>query len=72
MTKRGVSSIIPSIYDISGHIAPYILKGKSILSRIWAYEKPVNPNESEEITSHDKADILLSQFEESERSPDTG
>ena len=72
MTKRGVSSIIPSICDISGHIAPYILKGKSILSRIWAYEKPVNPNESEEITSHDKADILLAQFEESERSPDTG
>ena len=42
------------------------------MSRIWAYEKPVNPNEIEEVTSHDKADILLSQFEESERSPDTG
>ena len=71
MTKRGVSSIIPSIYDCSGHIAPYILKGKSILSRIWAYEKPVSPK-LEEVTSHDKAEILLSQFEESERSPDTG
>ena len=42
------------------------------MSRIWAYEKPVNPYEIEEVTSHDKADILLSQFEESERSPDTG
>ena len=42
------------------------------MSRIWAYEKAVNLNENEEITSHDKADILLSQFEESERSPDTG
>ena len=28
MTKRGVSSIIPSIYDISGHIAPCMLKEK--------------------------------------------
>ena len=41
MTRRGVSSIIPSICDISGHSPPYILKRKSILSRIWAYEKPV-------------------------------
>ena len=43
MTKRGVSSIILSICDCSGHIPPYILKGKSILSRIWAYEKAVSP-----------------------------
>ena len=71
MTKRGVSSIIPSIYDCSGHIALYILKGKSILSRIWAYEKVVSPK-LEEVTSHDKAEILLAQFKESERSPDTG
>ena len=70
MTKRGVSSIIPSIYDISGHIAPYILKGKSILSRIWAYEKPVS-QKLEEVTSHDKATLLLAQFRESERSLDT-
>ena len=27
-TKKGVSSIISIIYDISSHIAPYILKGK--------------------------------------------
>ena len=64
MTKRGVSSIIPRIYDISGHITPYIRNGKSILSRIWAYEKAVSPK-LEEVTSHDKADILLSHFKES-------
>lgn len=36
MTKRGVSSVIPTIYDVSGHIEPYTLKGKAILSKIWA------------------------------------
>ena len=69
MTKRGVSSIIPSIYDCSGHIAPNILKGKSILSRIWAYEKAFSLY-LEKVTSHDKAEILLAQFKESEWSPD--
>ena len=69
MTKRGVSSIIPSIYDISGHIAPYILKGKSILSRIWAYEKP-NGSNIEEETRDEKADILLAQFKENDPVPD--
>ena len=39
------------------------------MPRIWAYEKAVSPK-LEEVTSHDKADILLSQFEESERSPE--
>ena len=43
MTKRGVSSVMPSIYDCSGHIASYILKRKSILSRIRVYEKNVSP-----------------------------
>ena len=64
MTKRGVSSIIPSIYDISVHIATYILKGKSFLSRIWAYEKSASPK-VEEVTSDNKAGILLSQLKES-------
>ena len=39
------------------------------MSRIWAYEKAVSPK-LEEVTCHDKAGILLSQIEESERSPD--
>ena len=37
-----------SFYDISGHIAQYILKGKSILSKICAYEKPNVPKIEEE------------------------
>ena len=41
MTKRGVSSVIPTIYDVSGHIEPYILKGTAILSKIWAFEQPI-------------------------------
>ena len=67
MTKRGVISIISSIYDISGQIAPYILKVKSILSGIWAFEKPASPK-VEDVTSDNKADILLSQFKESNSS----
>ena len=39
-TKRGISSLIPSIFDVNGLISPYILRGKIILSRVWAYEKP--------------------------------
>ena len=38
-TKRGISKIIPSIYDINGEIAPFILRGKVILSMAWAYDK---------------------------------
>ena len=47
-----------------------IESGKSILSRIGAYEKAVSLK-LEEVTSHDTADILLSQFEESENSPES-
>ena len=32
--------MIPSIFDVNGLISPYILIGKIILSRVWAYEKP--------------------------------
>ena len=38
-TKRGISKLIPTIYDINGELAPYILRGKVILSDTWAYEK---------------------------------
>ena len=41
------------------------------MSRILAYEKAVSPK-LEEVTCHDKAEILLAQFKESERSADTG
>ena len=44
-TKRGVSSIIPSIFDVNGEIEPYILRGKVILSETWAYEKPQDSSE---------------------------
>ena len=64
--KRG---FMDDVYDCSGHIVPYILKGKSIRSRIWAYEKAVSPK-LEEVTSHDKVDIILSQFKESDRPPE--
>ena len=42
-TKRGISSLIPSIFDVNGIISPYILKGKVILSRVWAYEHAETP-----------------------------
>ena len=45
-------------------------ESKKYFSRIWAYEKVVSPK-LEEVTSHDTADILLSQFEESESSPES-
>ena len=35
-TKRGISNVIPAIYDINGEIAPFILKRKVILWMTWA------------------------------------
>ena len=37
-TKRGISSLIPSIYDPCGLIAPITLKGKLILQAAWTYQ----------------------------------
>ena len=39
-TKRGISKIIPSIYDPNGLLQPFILKGKLILKKTWKYTKP--------------------------------
>ena len=47
-SKRSISAIIPSIFDVNGEIEPYILRGKVILSETWAYTKPdtsENPND---------------------------
>ena len=38
-TKRGISKLIPTIYDINGELAPYILREKVILSDTLAFEK---------------------------------
>ena len=37
LTKRGISSIIPRIYDPTGLLQPFILKGKLILQQTWIY-----------------------------------
>ena len=37
LTKRGISSIIPRIYDPTGLLQPFILKGKLILKQTWVY-----------------------------------
>ena len=37
LTKRGISSIIPRIYDPTGLLQPFILKGKLILQQTWVY-----------------------------------
>ena len=52
-TKRGISSLIPSIFDVNGLISPYILRGKIILSRVWAYEKP-EPSPEPAYTTNDE------------------
>ena len=39
LTKRGISSIIPRIYDPTGLLQPFILKGKLILQQTWVYRK---------------------------------
>ena len=37
LTKRRISSIIPRIYDPTGLLQPFILKGKLILQQTWVY-----------------------------------
>merc|ERR1711989_150130 len=37
LTKRGISSIIPRIYDPTVLLQPFILKGKLILQQTWVY-----------------------------------
>ena len=44
-SKRGVSKIIASIYDVNGELAPFILRGKVISSLVWSYEKPEKDTE---------------------------
>ena len=34
-TKRGISSIIPRIYDPTGLLQPFLIKGKLILQQTW-------------------------------------
>ena len=36
-TKRGISSIVPALYDPAGLIQPYIVEGKICLKRTWTY-----------------------------------
>ena len=36
-TKRGISSIVPSIYDPLGILQPYIIEGKMLLQSAWCY-----------------------------------
>ena len=40
-TKRGISSLIPRIYDVNGYIAPFILRGKLILQECWTHRREV-------------------------------
>ena len=37
LTKGGISSIIPRIYDPTGLLQPFIPKGKLILQQTWVY-----------------------------------
>ncbi len=39
-TKRGISSVIPRIYDPTGLLQPFIIKGKLILQSAWTYKTP--------------------------------
>ena len=36
-TKRGISSIVPALYDPAGLIQPYIVEGKICLQKAWTY-----------------------------------
>ena len=38
LTKRGISSVIPRIYDPTGLLQPFIVKGKLILQAAWIYK----------------------------------
>ena len=36
-TKRGISSIVPALYDPAGLIQPYIVEGKICFQKTWTY-----------------------------------
>ena len=76
LTKRGISSIIPTIYDVNGHIEPYILKAKMILSKAWTYEKDSDEkdNTSEKsrpssLSTHNEKELLLAKTNASTKEP---
>ena len=50
-TKRGISSIIPSLYDPCGLIMPFLAEGKAILQKTWCYrnEKDISLDWDEEL-----------------------
>lgn len=38
LTKRGMASLIPSIYNPAGLLQPFIIQGKLILQGAWVYK----------------------------------
>ena len=36
-TKRGISSVVPALYDPAGLIQPYIVEGKICLQKTWTH-----------------------------------
>ena len=36
-TKRGISSIVPALYDTAGLIQPYIVEGKICFQKTWIH-----------------------------------
>ena len=68
-TKRGISSIVPALYDPAGLIQPYIVEGKICLQKAWTYRDNKGnslgwddflPKELE--TSFEKNEITLMKF----------
>ena len=41
-TKRGISSLIPSLYDPCGLLMPFINEGKMILQKTWCFRNDKN------------------------------
>ena len=75
-TKRGISSLIPSIFDVHGLISQYVLRGKVILSRVLAYKTP-EPSPTPACTNNDVVQYetpspdVCNQNEEPEPRPTT-
>ena len=42
LSKRGISSVIPGIYDPTGLLQPFIIKAKLILQSAWTYKDAEN------------------------------
>ena len=38
LTKRGISSLMPSIYDPTGLLQPFIVQGKLSFQAAWTYK----------------------------------